>query len=92
MRVLLLGGNGYLGPHVVAELERDPELVLTDITPIQPPHAAMGVDIADPEQVRAAARGTDAIVNCSVQRRDGRGADATPRHLRLHALQGPLHQ
>ena len=48
MRVLLLGGNGYLGPHVVAELERDHELVLTDITPIQTPHAAMVVDLEVP--------------------------------------------
>ena len=86
MRVLLLGGNGYLGPHVVAELERDHELVLTDITPIQTPHAAMAVDIADPEQVRAAARGTDAIVNCSVQRRDGRGAFAVNTLGTMNAL------
>ncbi len=34
----------------------------------------MQVDAADYRQVRAAAEGTDAIVNCSVSRRDRRGA------------------
>ncbi len=86
MRVLLLGGNGYLGPHVVAELERDYELVITDIAPIETPHASLVVDVADPDQVRVAARGTDAIVNCSVQRRDGRGAFAVNMLGTMNAL------
>ncbi len=70
MRVLLLGGNGYLGPHVVRELERDHQLVVTDVAPIDTPHPSQVVDISDWDQVRAAAEGTDAIVNCSVLRPD----------------------
>jgi nucleoside-diphosphate-sugar epimerase len=70
MRVLLLGGNGFLGPHVVRELERDHQLVITDVAPIDTPHESRVVDIADWEQVRAVAEGTDVIVNCSVLRPD----------------------
>jgi nucleoside-diphosphate-sugar epimerase len=73
MRVLLLGANGFLGPHVVAELERDHELVVTDVAPVETAHESMVVDVANLEQVRAAADGSDVIVNCSVQRRDGPG-------------------
>ena len=73
-RILLLGGNGYLGPHVVRELERDCDLRVTDVVPVSGPHETMQVDAADYRQVRAAAEGTDAIVNCSVSRRDRRGA------------------
>ena len=73
-RILLLGGNGYLGPHVVRELERDCDLRVTDVVPVSGPHETMQVDAGDYRQVRAAAEGTDAIVNCSVSRRDRRGA------------------
>ena len=69
-RVLILGGNGLLGPHVVRELERDHQLVVTDIAPIETTHESMVVDIAAWDQVRAAAAGCDAIVNCSVLRPD----------------------
>ena len=37
---------------------------------INPPHEYMQVDVQDPEQVRAACEGMDAIVNCSVLRDD----------------------
>ena len=73
-RILLLGGNGWLGPHVVRELERDCDLRVTDVVPVDGPHESMQVDAGDYRQVRAAAEGTDAIVNCSVSRRDRRGA------------------
>lgn len=68
MKILLLGGHGYLGPHLVTELERDHELVLTDVVPIESPHETRRVDVSDLAQVRAAAQGTDAIINCSVSR------------------------
>ena len=68
MRVLILGGNGFLGPHVVSELERDHELVITDVVPILSPHETRQVDVADLDQVRSAARDTDVIINCSVSR------------------------
>ena len=70
MKVLLLGGHGHLGPHVVEALESHYDLRVTDIKPIDSPHETMQVDIADADQVRRAAEGTDAIVNCSVLRGD----------------------
>ena len=70
MKVLLLGGNGFLGPYVVEELQRDYELRITDIVPINSEHETMQVDIADIDQVRRATEGTDVIVNCSVLRPD----------------------
>ena len=74
MKVLLLGGNGHLGPHVVNELQGDYELRVTDIVPIDSEHETMQVDISDLDQVRRAAAGTDAIVNCSVLRPDRKTA------------------
>ena len=73
-RILLLGGNGYLGPPVVRELERDCDLRVTDVVPVSGPHGTIQVDAGDYRQVRAAAEGTDAIINCPVSRRDRRGA------------------
>jgi nucleoside-diphosphate-sugar epimerase len=74
VKVLLLGGNGHLGPHVVNELQGDYELRVTDIVPIDSEHETMQVDISDLDQVRRAAAGTDAIVNCSVLRPDRKTA------------------
>ncbi len=70
MKVLLLGGNGFLGPHVVKELAGDFNLRITDIVDIDSPHETMQVDVGDIDQVRAAAQGTDVIINCSVLRPD----------------------
>ena len=42
--------------------------------PVSGPHETMQVDAGDYRQVRAAAEGTDAIVNCPVSRRDRRAA------------------
>lgn len=69
MNVLILGGHGFLGPHVVTALEGgDYRLRVTDIKPIDSPHETMQVDVADYDQVRRAAEGMDVIVNCSVLR------------------------
>ncbi|MEW6752473.1 MAG: NAD(P)-dependent oxidoreductase [Candidatus Latescibacterota bacterium] len=70
MKILLLGGHGQLGPPLVAELEKDYELRITDVKPVASPHQTMQVDVADYDQVRRAAEGTDAIVNCAVLRHD----------------------
>ena len=56
MKVLLLGGNGFLGPHVVNQLQDTYELRITDIVPIDSPHETMQVDVSDLDQVRRATR------------------------------------
>lgn len=68
MKVLLLGGNGFLGPHVVEELQDAYSLRITDIVPIDSKHETMQVDVSDLDQVRRATEGTDATINCSVLR------------------------
>jgi nucleoside-diphosphate-sugar epimerase len=71
MKVCLLGGNGFLGPWVVEELERDGsyDLRITDLeVPANSAHETMRVDVSDINQVRRAATGCDVIVNCSVLR------------------------
>ena len=82
MNVLLIGANGYLGPHVIKELAADYHLRITDITPPSPEirqrfshHEFRDVDVTSREQVREAARGMDAIVNLSVIRRDPKTAE-----------------
>jgi hypothetical protein len=72
MKVLILGANGYLGPHVIRALESQHELRITDIRPPaeKSRHEFVHVDISSIEQVRRAARGMDAILNLSVLRSD----------------------
>jgi hypothetical protein len=72
MKVLLLGANGYLGPHVIKALEPHHELRVTDIKPPaeKSRHEYVRVDVSSLEQMRAAAKGMDAIVNLAVLRPD----------------------
>ena len=70
MKLLLLGGHGIMGPHVARALEDEYELRITDIVPIDSPHENLRVDVADLDQVMAAAAGVDAIVNFAVVRED----------------------
>jgi hypothetical protein len=72
MKVLILGGTGYLGPHVVKALEGRHELLVTDIKPPAEKirHEFRRVDVSDLDQVRKAAEGKDAILNLSVLRND----------------------
>ena len=70
MKILLLGGNGFLGPHVVNELQGHYELRITDIMPIESEHETMQVDVSNLDQVRRATEGTDISINCSVLRPD----------------------
>ncbi len=68
MNVLLLGGNGFLGPYLVKALEDRHQLRITDLMPIDSPHDTRQVDVSDLAQVMSAAEGMDAIINCAVQR------------------------
>ena len=71
MKVLILGANGMLGPHVVKALEGRHELRLTDINELEgSPHEYFKVDASDIDQVVSAAEGMDAIINLSVLRTD----------------------
>ena len=72
MNVLIIGANGFLGPHVVRALEGRYTMRLTDVRPPPPgvDHDWRQLDISDYEQVHAAAEGMDAILNLSVLRAD----------------------
>lgn len=72
MKVLILGGAGMLGPHVVPQLDQHFDLLVTDIKPLDIEFRGefREVDAANPEQVMAAAEGMDAIINLSVLRHD----------------------
>ena len=71
MNVLLLGGNGIMGPHVVKALEGEHTLRITDVNDLEDsPHEYLKVDSSDLDQVTAAAEGMDVIVNLSVNRPD----------------------
>lgn len=72
MKVLILGGAGMLGPHVVPQLDTDFDLIVTDIQPLSIDFRGefRAVDVADAQQVMAAAEGCDAIINLSVLRHD----------------------
>jgi nucleoside-diphosphate-sugar epimerase len=72
MKVLILGGAGMLGPHVIPLLAPYYDLRVTDINPLPVPFEGefQLVDVASFEQVLAAAEGMEAIINLSVLRRD----------------------
>ena len=75
MNVLILGGNGTMGRHVVKALEQEHTLRITDINDLEgSPHEYLIVDSSDLDQVRSAADDMDAIVNLSVVRPDRRRA------------------
>ena len=69
MKVLILGANGMLGPHVVKALEMDHTLRLTDVNDLEDTrHEYFKLDVSDLNAVVDAAKGMDAIVNLSVLR------------------------
>ena len=70
MKVLILGAQARLGPHVIRALEPAHELRLTDIQPIETPHETLQTDVSVLADVLRATDGVDAIVNCSVLRPD----------------------
>ena len=76
MNVLILGGCGSMGPHVVSALEGRHRLLVTDVAeaPEGMRHEYRRLDAGDSEGVMTAAAGMDAIVNLSVSRSDRRTA------------------
>jgi hypothetical protein len=77
MNVLLIGANGYLGPHVVKALAPHHHLRITDIKPAPPEiksefagHEFKDLDVTSGDQVMEAAEEMDGIINLSVVRDD----------------------
>ena len=72
MRVLILGGNGMLGPWVIKALDGRHEIRVTDITekPEGLKHEYVQLSADDLDGVVRAAEGVDCIVNLSVLRED----------------------
>ena len=72
MNVLILGGNGMMGPWVIEALAGRHTLRVTDINdpPADFAHDYRRLSVADRDGVVAAAEGMDAIVNLSVLRED----------------------
>ena len=72
MKVLILGGNGMLGPWTIQALEGRHDLRVTDINDAPPgfEHEYVMLDAADLDGVVDAAEGMDVIVNLSVLRHD----------------------
>ena len=70
MKVLIVAGSSRLGPYASASLEKEHELRVTDIVPVETSHEFMEMDISSMDDVMRASEGMDAIVNCSVVRPD----------------------
>jgi nucleoside-diphosphate-sugar epimerase len=70
MNVLVLGGNGMMGPWVIKALQGRHRLRVTDINdaPAGLTHEYVRLDVADMEGMLRAAEGMDAIANLSVLR------------------------
>ncbi|MEW6752148.1 MAG: NAD(P)-dependent oxidoreductase [Candidatus Latescibacterota bacterium] len=66
--ILLLGASGNVAPHITAGLERHYEVRPADVKPHPEGRPLVSCDITSYEQVREAARGTQAILNFTVNR------------------------
>jgi dTDP-L-rhamnose 4-epimerase len=96
MRVLVTGGAGFIGSHIVAALLADGHepLVLDALLPAAHPHRpepAEGVDfrygdVRDPEQVRAALRGVDAVCHQAAMVGLGTGFADAPAYVSCNDL------
>ncbi len=62
MRVLITGAAGYIGRNIVPALEREHELRLADIQPIDD-ERYVPLDLVDPAATRSAVAGVDAVLH-----------------------------
>lgn len=65
MRVLITGASGLIGTRLVRALESEHDLRLGDICPSDDPRAVR-LDVTQPESVRAAMQGVDAVVHTAI--------------------------
>lgn len=73
MKILLLGANGMLGPHVVKVLEKEHDLILSDVhASMDSKHDYHQINISDLQSVVNISSGMDAIINLSVVREERR--------------------
>lgn len=71
MNVLILGAGGPVAQSAIDAVGREHRLRLTDVRPLKSDvHETRTVDVSDPRQVEEAARGMDAIIECTVVRND----------------------
>ena len=75
MKILILGANGMLTPYVTQALEKDHELIITDVSDLSGDckyknHEVLQVDITNLDEVVNASEGVDAIINLAVVRHD----------------------
>lgn len=70
MKVLILGGTGYMGPHVIRSIGGHHQLLVTDVNPPKEDieHEFRRVDVSSLDEVMQAAAGMDAIINLAVVR------------------------
>lgn len=77
MNVLMIGANGYMGPHIVRRLAPQHRLRITDIEPPAeetreafPNQEYFDLDVTDFQAVQRASEGMDAIINLAVVRQN----------------------
>lgn len=65
MRVLLVGGAGYVGRLVLPRLSRHHQPLVFDLTPFEGYRQRLG-DATDPEALAGAMAGVDAVIHCAM--------------------------
>lgn len=72
MKVVVLGAAGNLAPCIVAELEKEHTVRLTDVKPVDTQHESFLVNVTSAADVRRAIEGMEAVVDLTVLRDDPR--------------------
>ena len=78
MKILILGGSGFVGTRLIEILAADHQITIGDLVPSQAwPDLWRHCDICDENELREIMRGQDCIVNLAASHRD----DVMPRSL-----------